>query len=367
MGSYMSSMSLYKAVLAGSNSQVKALLAAGVDPNGFANANGATALYVAADMGHAQIVEWLLRAGANINQFPEGGATPLYVAAQNGHGAVVELLLAAEANVNQARHDGVTPLLTATSNGHNQVVSLLIKAKANVNLAAKTGSTPLSFAAQYGHGSIVAMLLDAMANVNQPSHNGETPLFVAAETGQAAVIPLLLYAGADVDKANNDGVTPLMIAVEKNQEHVVHLLMEAKKRAYERRTTPVYAALGAPPSYPTPPSSSASTEGLDRPCSQKIRCQLCNAINAFLDPQCVDCEEPLPSDAVKLDVLLKRVHGADVARAKVDTDVACAVCDTFSPIGNTTCCSCDEFLPDASMQLRILVARIEMAMKVITS
>ena len=59
-----------------------------------ANNDGATPIYVAAEMGHHEVVELLLaKKGIQVNQAMDDGATPLYIAAQKGHLKIVEALL----------------------------------------------------------------------------------------------------------------------------------------------------------------------------------------------------------------------------------------------------------------------------------
>ena len=58
--------------------------------------SGATALIVAADRGHLEVVRLLIEAGADAN-------VAIAIAAQNGHLEVVELLLQAGADKNAAR------------------------------------------------------------------------------------------------------------------------------------------------------------------------------------------------------------------------------------------------------------------------
>ena len=74
-----------------------------------------TPLFIAAQEGHASVVELLLKAdGVDVNKAREDGATPLYIAAREGHASVVELLLKADGvDVNKGDEDGATPLFIA--------------------------------------------------------------------------------------------------------------------------------------------------------------------------------------------------------------------------------------------------------------
>lgn len=67
------------------------LLKAGMDIEATEEA-GATALYLAAETGQLAVVQCLIEAGADKNAADEAGATPLYTAAQYGHAEVVQHL-----------------------------------------------------------------------------------------------------------------------------------------------------------------------------------------------------------------------------------------------------------------------------------
>ena len=82
-------------------------------------------------------------------------ATALNLAAENGHVDVVKLLLNAKANVEAEDGLGQTPLILATENGHVDAVKLLLNAKANTEAEDKIfEQTPLSWAGANGCGEI---------------------------------------------------------------------------------------------------------------------------------------------------------------------------------------------------------------------
>jgi hypothetical protein len=94
------------------------------------------------------------------------GATPLYVAAELGQDYEVALLIAAGADVNKARTDtGATPLHVATERGHLDVVERLLAAPGvDVNTACSNVATALSLALAQGHAEVVQKLRAAGAN-----------------------------------------------------------------------------------------------------------------------------------------------------------------------------------------------------------
>ena len=55
--------------------------------------NGDTALVMAAQNGHAEVVDELLARGAEVNKAATDGVTPLFVACKKGHLTIMRVLL----------------------------------------------------------------------------------------------------------------------------------------------------------------------------------------------------------------------------------------------------------------------------------
>jgi ankyrin repeat protein len=109
------------------------LLEAGADP-GSANADGETALMVAARTGKTDAVNLLLARGANPN-VKEGwrGQTALMWAAAEGHVATIAALVARGADLKARSNAGFTALLFAAREGRIAAVETLLKAGADMN------------------------------------------------------------------------------------------------------------------------------------------------------------------------------------------------------------------------------------------
>ena len=73
----------------------------------------------------------------------KGAMTPLHHAARQGHAEVVQALLEAGAEVNRLSADGTSPLLITTINGHWDLGLFLLEHGADPNLAAHSGIAPL--------------------------------------------------------------------------------------------------------------------------------------------------------------------------------------------------------------------------------
>ena len=84
-----------------------------------------------------QCVDILIEAGAHVN-YARGkdGGTALFIASQLGHIDVVRSLLAAGADPRLTTHDGVTALVAANHGKHTQIVVLLEAKIAELNRSA---------------------------------------------------------------------------------------------------------------------------------------------------------------------------------------------------------------------------------------
>ena len=106
--------------------QVESLLKLPVNPDAV-DANGNSALSMAAFSGHEPVARLLLEAGADKHLARDDGLTALMLASENGHLEVVRLLLETGADKDLATNDGCTALPVASANGHLAVVRLLLE------------------------------------------------------------------------------------------------------------------------------------------------------------------------------------------------------------------------------------------------
>ena len=131
-------------------------------------------------------------------------SSALQLAAENGHLQIVMHLTSCGAEKNLAKDvTGTSPLYRAASNGHQKIVEfLLVKSPmpynsiADIDQKAHNGKTPLSIAAEYGHEAVVTLLLDrGSAVINYPDQEGRTPLHAAASNGHIMLIKQLIEKG----------------------------------------------------------------------------------------------------------------------------------------------------------------------------
>lgn len=101
------------AVKNGDLEQIK-VLAAKVDVNN-EWMNGRLAIHHAADYGQAEVIAYLVEAGAKVNVDDKHGISPLLAAVFEGHADCVKLLLQKGANKNGKAPDGQSYLDSADS------------------------------------------------------------------------------------------------------------------------------------------------------------------------------------------------------------------------------------------------------------
>ena len=158
-----------------------------------------TRLVDAAQRGDKLQVQSLIAAKADVNSAQGDGMTALHAAAYNGNLELVNTLLKAGANSRvTTRVDAATPLFMAAKGGNAPIVDVLLKAGASASDANGNGTTALMAAAASGSADAVKLLLDAGADANRKENtNGQTALMFAAALNRGPAIKLLLSRGAD--------------------------------------------------------------------------------------------------------------------------------------------------------------------------
>jgi len=141
------------------------------------------------------------------------GESPLMSALYRGHADVVDALIEAGAEID---------IFAAAATGRCDDLRRRVDA-ATVNSYAYDGWTPLHLAAFFGHLEAARLLLDADAAVHAVSRNSlsNTPLHAATAGKHADVALLLLERGADPLKPDSGGYTPLEIARQNQLASVV--------------------------------------------------------------------------------------------------------------------------------------------------
>ncbi|MFC1614759.1 ankyrin repeat domain-containing protein, partial [Gemmatimonadota bacterium] len=205
---------------------VEELLKAGADVNE-KDIFGETALILAIRNGRTEIVRKLLQASAEVNEKDYLDVAPLSSAIFVGNAEIVQDLLEAGAEVNERGFYNRTALMQAAFLGHIEIVQLLINAGVEVNEKEGTGRTALMDAARQGHIEVVQLLINAGAEVNEKEGAGRTALWDAASPGHIEVVQFLINSGADGNVKDESGLTALMCAAALGQKEIVQALINA--------------------------------------------------------------------------------------------------------------------------------------------
>uniref|UniRef100_A0A665UC34 Kinase D-interacting substrate of 220 kDa B-like n=1 Tax=Echeneis naucrates TaxID=173247 RepID=A0A665UC34_ECHNA len=186
-----------------------------------------SALISAAKEGHLEVVKELLENSAYIEHRDMGGWTALTWAAYKGRIEVTKVLLEHGANPNTTGQYSVYPIIWAAGRGHATIVKVLLQNGAKVNCSDKYGTTPLIWASRKGHFDCVMHLLESGADVDQEGANSMTALIVAVKGGYTEVVKELLKRNPNVNMTDKDGNTALMIAAKEGYTEIVQDLLDA--------------------------------------------------------------------------------------------------------------------------------------------
>jgi ankyrin repeat protein len=213
--------------------------------------NGYTPLMIAIENGNFPLVKFFVKHGADVglwkntpNQFIEwannddydllkryrylykdsvfsNGYTPLMLAVKTGNKQIVKYLIKKGADINEK------DLLTiACKNNNTDLSCFLAKMGANVNVISENVKTPLMYAAENRNLEICKCLIKNGSNPNL-LFGVHTPLMEAASTGQLEMVELLVRSGANInaiDTSNNK--TTLIYAIVANQLDIYRKLLE---------------------------------------------------------------------------------------------------------------------------------------------
>ncbi len=196
-----------------------ALLAAGADVDARTKW-GTTALWSAAVAGRGDLVDFLLRHGADLETRDQEGRTVLIFVAKHGSiGDMVGRLVAHGADVNAQDAAGRTALMYAALSARRSAIDALLDSGADINRQDVRGATALMYAAgESPKGSEIGMLGRELSTTseggNAPKWDAEKKAarLAKAYRARAEVLRHLLGRGADPEQRDADGRTALDVS-----------------------------------------------------------------------------------------------------------------------------------------------------------
>lgn len=197
--------------------------------------DGLTGLHEAAICGNAQLVEYLVSQGANINCCDNEGWTPLHAAASLGQVKIVQMLLDYGADVtivncenllayDLARNEQVQGLIAEHLQGvdidylrsqeerviEKDIETWLKSGHYDERSHPVTNATVLHVLAAKGHVKLMKRILESpilkkQINLEAKDNEGFTPLLAASFWSQTEIVQLLIEHGANIFAQANNG------------------------------------------------------------------------------------------------------------------------------------------------------------------
>ncbi len=195
---------------------VKAYLAYGVDINYQSKHYGkATALVKAAEGGHCEVIEYLLKNGAiHDGILDEDGDTGLHTAVNWGHLEAVKTFIENGASPDNLNKKGLTPLEGALEHGHNSIYQYLLN-YTNPDAFHETGESFIQKAIKNNNQSHINNAFkhfNKKPNVNLTDSNGNNLLHLALiNECNEETLKLILAHEPDVNAINQYGWTPFFL------------------------------------------------------------------------------------------------------------------------------------------------------------
>lgn len=218
------STALMYATSMGHLSCVRKLLQCKASPNIGRISDNCTPLMWAITKNHLDIMIELLSYNADFNAIRKNGISALMIASELGHLDIVKYLLTLQyLKVNLKTFDmGMTALHYACQSGHLEIVDELIgNYDTDISDTESEGFTPLIIAVQENHLLIARSLLMKGANVHIKDSYGKTALTYATENANYDIVRELILYGAKDD----DNLTSLITGYENDSNEIVNLLI----------------------------------------------------------------------------------------------------------------------------------------------
>lgn len=166
------------------------------------DSKGRSLLFLAARCDQPEVAIQLLDAGCNANLANSEGNTPLHEAAECGHVEVVNILLKnGQCDINAKNLFGQTPLMRAVFTDNLEVVKRLIKAGSDLHRVDSLGKSALMIGLQEGAERSCLYLIKAGSDVNMTDHEGHSVLFYSVHSSYLHTLDVakkLIKAGCDI-------------------------------------------------------------------------------------------------------------------------------------------------------------------------
>ena len=225
------------------------------------NDQGKSALMLAAENGHLNLVKWLVDNGSDLNAVDQDNETALILAAKKGYLLIIIYLLDHKADSTLKNLNGLTAFLEAIMNDQSDAAQKIFEktkkniAQADLNKALEvsdqknnkdmsdwlknvTTGKPAkiseeSLQKKYNSRQLPAAKPLLPKTEKQISSAGKSPLkndqkllTALEQSNNKKILALLKNNNGNLNATDKNGHTPLMIAAENNDIHIITLLIQ---------------------------------------------------------------------------------------------------------------------------------------------
>jgi ankyrin repeat protein len=179
----LSPMTVGDVAFSGDEPKLRRLLLAGANPNDPAqrrdDGSGAepkqrdTPLMDAVWRGHGPVVETLIASRADLAATNADGLTALHLAAQWGHVGITQQLVRAGAGLDERTCSGATPLFLAATFNQTECARKLVLAGADATIPTDEGATPADVADDAGFTATATLLRNLPPMIEQVAASNE--------------------------------------------------------------------------------------------------------------------------------------------------------------------------------------------------
>jgi hypothetical protein len=153
-------------------------------------------------------VQYLISAGASVNQRGKDGQTPLHWSAIRGFVRSSFTLLDATADIDIRDDFGFTPFLRAVQSGHIGLANFLLASGSGVEICDNEGHNAMHWAAYYGFINLCELLHRKAPNlIHSVDNGGMTPYMIACRSGFIGTINMLAGMGSPTDAKDKATLT----------------------------------------------------------------------------------------------------------------------------------------------------------------
>ncbi|XP_048246506.1 ankyrin repeat domain-containing protein 50-like isoform X2 [Haliotis rufescens] len=189
---------------------------------------GMTPVMWAARRGHREVLDLLVKKGADVSVKDKDGHNILHWACYGSNFAMVKYVLSlGKVDINNTGQDGRTPAMFVARQGYRKLFQLLVSKGGFPSEIDKDGNNILILACWGGNEEIVKyMLSHKTVDINGRGQSNRTPLMAAAYRGNEKVVDLLVKEGADLTLLDAAGDNVLHVACLGGYEDIVKRVVD---------------------------------------------------------------------------------------------------------------------------------------------